>query len=250
MTEPSAPCEKLPWDSEFFGLSIARAVTRSVDAAGCDAMLSWCRANRIDCLYFLCPLADAGTQRQLGDAAFQLVDVRVTLTRHHGAGAGEVRGATRLATLADIPGLRGIAAVSHRDTRFHTDGHFDAARCDELYATWIEKSVRGYADHVIVADRENEAVGYVTLHIERVGADAAPAARIGLVGVAARWQNQGIGRDLMRHAARLLADGGVTTTSVVTGGRNVGALRLYKSEGFSTNDVSLWYHRWFRDSGR
>ena len=244
-------CEELPWDSAFFGVSIARARTSSLDETSCHALLEWCGTSRIDCLYFLCPIDDVATQRLLTDHAFQSTGVKVTLSRPAGTGSGDVSGVVRPATVDDIPQLRAIALTSHRDTRFHADDHFDPARCDELYATWIEKSVHGYATRVIVADRDGVAVGYITLHIDVPEAGPAGAtARIGLFAVAERWRGHGIGRDLLRHAAQMLAGEGVGETSVATPGRNTAALKLYTSAGFRTTDVSLWYHRWFRDGSR
>ena len=239
-------CEELPWDSAFFGVSIARARISHLDESSCSAMLEWCRRKHIDCLYFLCPLEDAATQRLLTDRAFQSVGVRVTLSRPPGSDGGRESGQFRPATVEDVPRLRAIALASHRDTRFHADARFDPARCDELYATWIEQSVQGYATHVIVADRDGGAVGYITLHID-VDETASRTARIGLFAVDERWRGQGIGRELLRHAADLLLEHGVGDTSVVTPGRNTGALKLYKSAGFRTTDVSLWYHRWFSE---
>jgi ribosomal protein S18 acetylase RimI-like enzyme len=247
MPGDAEPCEELPWDSAFFGVSIARARTSRLNEASGHALLEWCGRRRVDCLYFLCPLDDPATQRQLTDHAFQLVGVRVTLSRPAGSDDGRVSGQLRPATVDDIPRLREIALASHRDTRFHADGHFEPARCDELYATWIEKSVHGYATHVIVADRDGEAVGYITLHIDHPDAAPAGTARIGLFAVDEPWRGQGVGRDLLRHAAQMLLEQGVGGTSVVTAGRNTGAVKLYKSAGFRTTDVSLWYHRWFRD---
>ena len=261
MSSGAELCEELPWDSAFFGLSIARARTSCLDESACSAMLEWCGSRGIDCLYFLCPIGDTATQRLLTDHAFQSVGVRVTLSRSAGSDGGYISGELRPATSADIPRLRTIALTSHRDTRFHADGHFDPARCDELYATWIERSVQGYATHVIVADRAGVAVGYITLHIDvddapagserqRVEGTAAGTARIGLFAVDERWRGQGIGRDLLRHAAQMLLEQGVGDTSVVTPGKNTGALKLYKSAGFRTTDVSLWYHRWFSNGRR
>ena len=251
MAGDAALCEELSWDSQFFGLSIARAVPSRLDAPTRDAMLDWCRSHGIDCLYFLGAPDDTATIQQLDAGGFQLVGVRVTLARSAAAGRGDVGGSVRQATVRDIPALRDIALSAHRDTRFHADSRFDPARSDELYATWIENSVRGYADQVLVAERDDTPVGYVTLHAEASDADAAGRlARIGLFAVHARYRNQGIGRDLLRSAADTLASAGVTGTSVVTAGRNVAALRLYKSEGFTTIDVALWYHRWFRDEKR
>ena len=270
-------CEELAWDSAFFGVSIARARTSCLDESICSALLEWCGSRGIDCLYFLCPIGDAPTQRLLTDHAFQSVGVRVTLSRSSAeSDGGRVSGQFRPATVDDIPRLRAIALASHRDTRFHADGHFDPARCDELYATWIERSVQGYATQVVVADRDGAAVGYITLHLDahdppaltlrepqghpkpsrgvserlRVEGPAAGTARIGLFAVDERWRGQGIGRDLLRHAAQVLLEQGVVDTSVVTPGSNTGALKLYKSAGFRTTDVSLWYHRWFSHERR
>jgi ribosomal protein S18 acetylase RimI-like enzyme len=250
MADSAVLCETLPWDSNFFGLSIARAVPSHLDAPTCDAMLDWCRSHGVDCLYFLAAPDDADTIRHLSHGGFELVGVRVTLARPVESGGGDVRGRIRPAAHADIPALREIASSAHRDTRFHADGHFDSTRADELYATWIEKSVHGYADQVLVAQRDDAPVGYLTLHIEPVERGVRRTARIGIFAVHEGYRNQGVGRDLLRAAAQALAAAGVTETSVVTAGRNVAALRLYNSEGFKTVDVALWYHRWFRGGKR
>ena len=243
MADSATLCEELPWDSKFFGVSIARALPAQLDEPTCDGVLEWCRDHAVDCLYFLATPDDAATIGLLDEAGFQLVGVRVTLARQASAGPSDVRGHVRRAVEGDIPALREIASSAHRDTRFHADGHFDPARCDELYATWIENSVRGYADHVLVAERDNAPVGYLTLHAGRT-------ARIGLFAVHEQHRHQGVGRDLLRRAAQMVAEEGVTETSVVTAGRNIAALSLYKAEGFTTIDVALWYHRWFRDRRR
>ena len=128
--------------------------------------------------------------------------MRVTLARPAESGRGDVRGHVRRAVGGDIPALRDIASSAHRDTRFHADDRFDAARSDELYATWIENSVRGYANQVLVAECDNAPVGYLTLHVDEP--DAGRTARIGLFAVHDRYRNQGIGRDLLRSAAQVL----------------------------------------------
>ena len=253
MADDAPLCEELQWDSQFFGLSIARAIPSRLDAPTRDAMLEWCRSRGIDCLYLLAAPDDPATIQQLDAGGFQLVSVRVTLSRPAESGRGEVRGRVRQAAADDIPALRDIAWYAHRDTRFHADSRFDPARSNELYATWIENSVRGYADQVLVAERDDAPVGYVTLHAEGPKAATGPGgrtARIGLFAVHEQYRHHGIGRDLLRTAAQMLASAGMTETSVVTAGRNVAALRLYKSEGFNTIDVALWYHRWFNDGRR
>ncbi len=235
-------CQELPWDSEFFGARIARAVQPRADAAGCEAIERWCRERRIDCVYFLCAADDAATRRQLETAGYRFVGSRVTLERSLDSDMHGPASTTRSATLDDVPRLRAIAAAAHHDTRFYVDGRFDRQRCDELYATWIEKSVQGYADLVIVADRDGVPAGYVSAHLP--AAPGAPA-RIGLIAVAAEWRNQGVGRDLLWSVFQAAAERGAATMSVATAGSNAAALAVYTNEGFRTMDEALWYHRWF-----
>lgn len=232
-----ALCETLDWDSSFFGVPIARARTSRADAATCAGMLAWCEAHGIRCLYFLCPVHDPAAIHALEDAGFHLMDVRMTLERAVGAAADS--STTRPVRASDVEALRAIARTSHRDTRFHADPGFPADRSDELYATWIEKSCNGYADSVIVAERDGRPVGYVSLHA------TGSSGRVGLMGVSTAWRRQGIGRELLTGAVAWLSSRGVERLSVATPGRNVAAQALYQSMGFRTSDVRLWYHRWF-----
>ena len=62
MSQGATLCERLDWDSRFFGISIARAVPSRVDLLTRDAILDWCRVAGIDCLYFLAD-EDADTMR-------------------------------------------------------------------------------------------------------------------------------------------------------------------------------------------
>ena len=116
MSQGATLCERLDWDSRFFGVSIARAVPSRVDLLTRDAILDWCRAEGVDCLYFLAD-EDADTMRLLEDAAFSRVDDRVTLELQAIPPTSSPRADTRAACQSDIAALRNIAAVSHNDTR-------------------------------------------------------------------------------------------------------------------------------------
>jgi len=243
VTTSVPPCDPLDWDSRFFGHSIARARATRLDEAACRGMLDWCREHGTECLYFLADEDDAVTLRLLEAAAFRQVDRRVTLERALGPDESPAPADTRPAREQDLPALRAMAGVSHRNGRFHADGHFDLERCDELYRTWIEKSCRGWADHVVVAERERAPVGYLTIHVE-----APDTGSIGLVGVAPSLRRHGIGRRLLQGAFAWLAGRSATRVRVVTQGHNSASLRLYESTGFRVTHAALWYHRWFQTS--
>ena len=267
----ASACRILEWDTEFFGLRIATLGEARPSSREMDAAIEWCRAQSVDCLYLLSDVGDSETHRVAEEHAFHLVDVRITLatsvpnaasalhggaTRASDANAPGTAGAAldtqrrgalapgieliRTSTPADVEPLREIAAASHVDTRFFVDGRFDRAKCADMYATWIEKSCRGWADVVFVAELDGVAVGYLSCHMKP---DA--TGNIGLVGIAARAQGRGLGRRLVEAALEWFASRRAERATVVTQGRNVAAQRIYQACGFRTASVQLWHHRWF-----
>ncbi len=246
---PLAPCALLDWDSTFFARRIGRLRDGALDPERLAAIERWCRAERIDALYFLAPIDDPETVALAEGAGFRLRDVRVTLGRSLAPSMPPSEGTEepiRPARPADLPALRRIAAVSHRDSRFYADPHFARERSDELYATWIEKSCASAPEtHVWVADWQGQPAGYVTARLARPEPNAAATGEIGLLAVAESAQGHGLGRLLVGRALEDLAARGAARVTVVTQGRNLRAQRLYQRCGFSTAALGLWFHRWF-----
>jgi len=240
MSDVETLCERLDWDSRFFGISIARALPTRVDAATCDAILAWCRAQHIDCLYFLAD-NEPDVKAVLERAGFVGVDHRVTLERAVASGtAPTIPAGVRCARPDDVPALRDIAAVSHRDSRFYADVRFDRSRCDELYRTWIERSCAGWADCVVVVEHDDTPAGYLTLHLRTPG-----TAAIGLLAVSPACQRQGAGSRLVDGALAWLQHRSITRVSVVTQRRNERSLAFYQRAGFRISSAASWYHHWF-----
>jgi dTDP-4-amino-4,6-dideoxy-D-galactose acyltransferase len=239
----------LDWDSEFFGLRIARFAGARYTRADRDATRRFCDDQAIDCVYILLDAADASSIATAQDGGAHFVDLRTTfeapllpspdLTGTHGAhglhGPGEVRPAVE----HDVPALRRLAATSHRDTRFYADSRFDVDRVDLLYQTWIEKSWRGYANAVFTFELAGEPAGYVTCHL-----DDGVTGRIGLIAVRQDLRGRGVGLRLLRAARGWFANAGCRAWMVVTQGSNVPALRLYQNDGFRTTAVQVWLHLW------
>lgn len=242
MIQAESPCERLPWDSEFFGFEIGRVRTRSLSPEVVEAVDRWSVANGIACLYFLGDANDSVSIRCAEDYDFRLVDIRTTLARPISGDEEPVPvpdGATiRLAVPTDLDPLKAIARSSYHDSRFYFDGRFPVEKCDRLYEIWLEKSFADPTSAVIVAEWRGNPSGYVTC--DRVDAETG---QIGLI--AASVPGAGLGTTLARSANEWFRSQGFIKAQVVTQGRNVRAQAMYQRSGFLTRSVELWYHRWF-----
>lgn len=242
-------CEILEWDSAFFGRRLARYRRSRCLPEDAAAIAAECEQHGIDGVYILVEASDTESIITLQHTSAYFADVRVTFgtgigrTMSDAAPDRDVR--VRSASSADVPNLARIASVSHRDTRFHADRHFDSARCDRLYEVWIENSCAGYADAVLVAEGDTgRPAGYVTCH----KSDAESRGHIGLFAVSEEAQGRGVGKALMRAAFAWFATNEVSAMSVATQLRNGRALRFYGRSGLLISRAELWFHLWPGDA--
>jgi dTDP-4-amino-4,6-dideoxy-D-galactose acyltransferase len=232
----------LEWDTQFFGVRIATIECAAISDAAWREQLGWCRAQRIQCLYVLIDAQDETSARDTGLLDARHLDERKSLERDTSPlpEARSCAAAIRPVRRDDVQALRALAVLAHKDTRFWKDGRFSPERCAELYATWIERSIEGWADAVFVAELRGEVLGYITCH-----AREEQQAEIGLIAVADAARGAGIGRALVQRALGWAAEHGLARTRVVTQGTNLAALSLYTSTGFRVTRTQRWYHLWF-----
>lgn len=226
----------LEWDTSFFGFPIAKCEPSSVSEF--EEGLIAARQDAIRCMYVLIDADQhALIHRLMSEQAASSVDLRLTLVKSLGHVPADAP--VEIATSDDLTWLEPLARDAHIDARFFADPRFDAERVRELYATWIRRSVGGWAQRVFTVRCGDEALGYVTAHLEEgVG-------RIGLVAMSASARGLGFGTRLMRQALDWFDAQGVDRVEVVTQGRNVGAQRLYQHHGLRTTRAQLWYHVWW-----
>ena len=237
----SAPAEVLSWDSEFFGVRVARACSGQLSPEARDRLLKWCAAGRIELLYFLAdPVPE--TIREAEQAGFDLMDVRIELSVPAAQMAkARADDAIRPARAADIAQLRGLAREAHRDSRFFADRRIPEARAAELFERWLVRDcVASESGYAAVVDDGAGAEGYVTGKITGPG-----VGQIGLIAVGERVRGRGLGQALLGAAGSWFQSRGVEEVRVVTQGRNLAAQRLYQKVGFRTASLQLWYHKWF-----
>jgi dTDP-4-amino-4,6-dideoxy-D-galactose acyltransferase len=152
---------ELPWDTEFFGLPTFRVdyTTLSVTHDVCSLQNAFIKFREyLSSQYpeYYCfaevPVEDSNTLLGMSSAAWRLIETRITCFRDDLQQFDyPTRSVVRKASESDISELRRVAkeAVNIYD-RFHADDFFSKNEADEFLATFIENSVRGFADEVIV----------------------------------------------------------------------------------------------------
>jgi ribosomal protein S18 acetylase RimI-like enzyme len=244
VTAGAQPWSVLPWDSEFFGMRVAR-IDGTVDAAQLAAGDGWCRRREVKVAYLQLPIDRSSTIRAAEQLGFSFVDVRVVLAgvaRRRAPGLiGETRYNLRDQQHSDIPSLENIAASAYRDSRFYADGGFARERCDALYAAWIRRSCDEPESSVLVVERNGVIAGYVAYQCD----DSAQRAKIDLIAVGQGHQGVGIGAALVGAALDACSAAGAGEVEVATQARNIAAQRLYQRAGMQTRSVSVWLHKWF-----
>lgn len=230
--------ERLAWDSEHFGVAVAR-VRRPDSADRVRAAAASADRLGVRCLTALVEADDTDTVAAAEEAGFRCYDVRVELD-HALDRAAPAESSVRAATDADLPSLEAIARERFTASRFFADPNFARDRTRELYVAWLARGMSTSARRTLVTPAGE---GFVICQLDT----AAAVGRIELIGVAEGMEGRGLGAQLVDGAHAAFRAAGLQGARVVTQGRNLGAQRLYQAHGYRTFAVGLWLHRWAPD---
>ena len=153
----SRPVTILEWDTEFFGVSIARAEIEGDTVA--DAVDS-ARGLGVQCLYLVIPNAHPPSLEDAIRRGGRLVDLRLdTRARDPSAFPPGVREATSDDLALLVPHARRLSSSS----RFRADPRFPREAVEEMYEIWLHRCGR---DGVVVVPSES-LEGFVGTRMER-----------------------------------------------------------------------------------
>ena len=181
-------------------------------------------------------IADASA---LADVGFRVVDVALTFDGVIKGIAGD-RGDTRFAEIQDREAVSRIAGNAFRYSRFHLDPLVPKHVADTIKSAWAVNYFEGKrGDGMVVAERDGAVVGFLQLLWTEPGCLV-----VDLIGLDSAWQGQGIGRDMLLHAAlHGTGDGRVPAAMKVgTQAANTPSVRLYESLGFRLTSAQYVMH--------
>jgi GNAT superfamily N-acetyltransferase len=223
MTEPSVV--PLPWDSEFFGISIATSRLAHDDL---DHVRAQALAHGVDCLYLFVPDASLPAVAVAVRAGAGLVDLRLRMDLR---GSVSMPSGTRPAQSDEIESLRPLAHRLATASRFASDPRFPQERIATMYEIWLDRCL---AEGVVVVP-EDGAGGFVGARVANGGAS------VDLVFVDRQFRGKGLASKLVRAA---VAQTGAESATVVTQAWNVAAQRAYQDVGFRAASLQAILHLW------
>lgn len=231
----------LDWDSDFFGLKVARIVAPQLSTRELSETLSELRQQQVQLAYWPTDReleADviARLNGVLADRRTTFVIDLLSLDFATIIPAGTIEPFTDSMSVAD---LESLAIQSGEYSRFAVDPNFPKEKFVSLYKAWMHKSLRKeIASEVLLIRDGDKIAGMVTLGEKNGRGD------IGLIAVDGFYRGRKYGETLVRAAQRWFAAHGYEYGQVVTQGKNRPACSLYTRCGYSIEQVENFYHFW------
>jgi hypothetical protein len=227
--------ERLAWDSEFFGVPIARADLTGASADRLRAIDAEAQAEGIACLYGALDPTDETAAHLVQRFGHRLVEVALTFERPATPftprpGASNVRRGTP----DDVPALEPAIKTLAPWSRYAADPRFglDAAR--RMHEAWIGRAARDTEKRALyIAYDDTGITGFATFV-------RSPVPRVDLEGVTKPGSGAA---DALQDTLHRWAEGGRVEAGPCAA-RNIPPLRHLERLGFRMCRARYLFHRW------
>jgi hypothetical protein len=227
--------EHLAWDSEFFGLPIARVDLTGATVDTLRAIDAEARADGIACLHGSLDPTDEAAAYLVQAFGHRLVEVALTFERPPVPFNPKPSSAkVRRGTLDDVPALEPAIKALAPWSRFAADSRFglDAAR--RMHEAWIARAARETAERALYVAYDDDGIIGVATCVR------SPVPRVDIKGVTK--PSTGAADALM--VAFFDWAGGGPTEGGPCAARNIAPLRYLERCGFRVCRVRYLFHRW------
>ena len=234
----------LEWDSKFFGFRVGMIVPEKLNKVRLNRALDDLQRQKVRLVYW-------ASDSNCPDSMFaglslggQLVDKKVVFLLDHRT--LQDRSCLRAKQITEFEGrtatqeLETLAIQSGELSRFNRDRRISRDRFEELYRTWVRRSVaKEIADAVqVIRSKSDKVAGMVTVGRQGDRGD------IGLVAVDPSCRGKGYGRMLVNAAVDHFCERSLRFSQVVTQSENKPACRLYEAVGYRLESCQNFFHFW------
>ncbi|HDZ17492.1 hypothetical protein LCGC14_0712420 [marine sediment metagenome] len=226
----------LPWDSSFFGYSIARLDYFYLNKDLFKFCIKKAKEENIECIYFT-----SNSNLQELNESNRLIDIEIR--NNYSRDLREVdlnkNLSIELATSKDISKIKDIASEAFRNmTRFYFDPHFKNEKVDELYIKWVDKLYYDSDSEIIIIKVNKNIAAFNGITIKE------ESARITLIAVNELFRRKGYGERIIDHAIQFLIKKNIRKIKVSTQKKNLAANNLYSKLEFKLTNKKYLYHWW------
>jgi dTDP-4-amino-4,6-dideoxy-D-galactose acyltransferase len=234
---------QLDWDSNFFGIKTGKCILTNDTLGQLESTLSQAKENGYGLIYLFTPGDMLLPESLLVRLNGKLVDHKVTFFCNNLNIIDTVKTNTVEEYLDTHPeeSLIELALISGQYSRFRVDDNFMPGKFEQLYKTWISRSVsKDVADTVYIVRIQNNISGMMTVKWDT------SKAIIGLVGVLKEAQGNSLGTLLVNKLKEESQKRGIQQIEVASQKENDGACRFYIKNGFNEISLKKVYHFWLR----
>lgn len=225
------------FDTDLFGFKVAKINSISTEDAVID-IIKKLRGEGVKYASYRIHANDFPIIHSLERNGFLLVDGLISLKGIIPQDNERSKSITD-ASLDQLDDLKSLAREVFSLNRFYNDPIIPKDKANELYAVWMENSLKGKAaDKVLVYMDKGEVLGFLTL--QKNG-------HIPLAGVSEKARGRGIAKKLITYSFDIFRNWGSSEVFIETQMGNIPALRAYLSCGFKIVDSHLTF-RWVDES--
>lgn len=231
----------LDWDSDFFGMTVARINEQNPTADELIILLSELKHKFVKLVYW-------PSERKYDDNIIKrlngnLLDIKTTFAiDFNHIVQGDFNSPKIVEVYSEsmpLSDLEDLAIQSGEYSRFAVDPNLPRDKYIALYKTWIKQSLcKKLANEVLVIRDTKHTVGVITLGEKNGRGD------IGLIAVNIDHRGKKYGKKLIHAAQQWFVKNEYRFGQVVTQGLNIPACNLYKKCGYSIEKVEYYYHFW------
>jgi hypothetical protein len=229
----------LPWDSEFFGFSIAKVELTDRSSDEITAIEDAARADGIVCLYGSLDPADPTASLAVQSLGWRFVEAAVMSSLHprelqmpHPPGIS-----VRTGTADDLPELAPLIALLAPWSRFAADPRFGQDAALRMQTAWIERAAKcttGEFELVVAVNDEDDSI---VAFISRAREPKPVVDTVGTLTVGA-----GAARLLIQISRAWAGEGSLLGGPIAA--RNTTASRFVQTVGYRATWTRYLFHRW------
>lgn len=236
----------LAWDTESLGAPVAQVDAIEVRGPGVPQdelarLQEWLRDHRVALASCRLPENRLPESFFLEDAGFRFIEMVYRMHRpiEPADGAVAARSDVRWehATRHDLPELMAVAAAVFDAGRWNVDPRVGAAASRRRYAHWVERSLAGGAQQVLLARDHGAVAGFFIME------DLDDTASYWhLTAISPQYQGRGWGRRLWTSMIGRHAAAGRRSVRTTIAARNLPVVNLYARQGWRFEDCQMTFH--------